>query len=73
MTVQVLTLPSYGAVALGVVLGAFGLVREGALLIALGTAGVAVSRRSDRAIERYLPLTLALALLVLAIAIPGGR
>jgi hypothetical protein len=55
------------------VLGAFGLVREGVGLIALGTAGVSVSRRSERAFERYLPLVLAFSLLVLAIVIPAGR
>lgn len=73
MNYHALALLSYGTVALGVVLGAFGLVREGAILIALGTAGVAMSRRSERAMERYLPLAIALAILVLAIAIPSGR
>ena len=73
VNIHTLTLVSYGAVALGVILGAFRIVRGGALLIALGTAGVAISRRSERAIERYLPLGLALALFVLALALPRGR
>lgn len=73
MNFRALASTSYGAVALGVLLGAFGYVRVGAVLIALGTGGVALSRGSGRAVERYLPLALALGLLVLAIVIPGGR
>jgi hypothetical protein len=73
MNSHALVLVSYGTVALGVVLGAIGFVREGAVLIALGTAGVATSRPSERAVERYLPLGLALALFILAIVIPSGR
>lgn len=73
INVHALALVSYATVALGVLLGAFGLIRGGAVLIALGTVGVATSRRSERAIERYLPLVLALALFVLALALPRGR
>lgn len=73
MNFHALALLAYGAVALGVLLGAFGMVRGGSLLIALGTAGVAISRRSERAIERYLPLALALALFLLALALPYAR
>ena len=64
---------SYGALVLGVVFGALGLVREGVALIALGTAGVSVARRSERALERYLPLALGFFLLALAMVIPAGR
>ena len=64
---------SYGAFALGVLFGAFGLVREGVVLIALGTAGVSLARRSERALERYLPLALGCFLLALAMVIPAGR
>jgi hypothetical protein len=73
MNSQVLVLVRYSTVALGVVLGAFGLVREGAILIAVGTAAVALSRHRERPMERYLPLALSLALLILAIVIPAGR
>jgi hypothetical protein len=64
---------SYGALVLGAVLGALGLVREGVVLIALGTAGVSVARRSERNLERYLPLALGFFLLALAIVIPAER
>ena len=73
MNFHALALVSYSTVVLGVLLGAFGMVRAGAALIALGTAGVAISRRGERAVERYLPLALSVALLALAIAIPRGR
>ena len=73
MNFLVLARLSYCTVAVGVILGSFGLVREGVVLIALGTAGVSVSRRSERAIERYLPLALGFFLLALAIVIPAGR
>lgn len=68
-----MTFVSYIAVAVGVLLGVFGIVRGGSVLIALGSAGVAISRRSERAIERYLPLALALALFAVALALPRGR
>ncbi|MCX6427134.1 MAG: hypothetical protein WCK72_02575 [Actinomycetes bacterium] len=64
---------SYGSVLLGILLGAFGIVRVGSVLIALGTAGVAISRKSTRMLERYLPLAISAGLLVLAIALPHGR
>ena len=68
-----MTFVSYIAVAVGVLLVVFGIVRGGSVLIALGSAGVAISRRSERAIERYLPLALALALFAVALALPRGR
>lgn len=73
INIRFLKIVSYIAVAVGVLLGAFGIVRGGSVLIALGTAGVAISRRSGRAIERYLPLALALALFAMALALPSGR
>ncbi len=68
-----LGLLSYGLVLAGVVLGILGAVRGGSLFIAAGTAGIALKSRDFRRIEFYLPLALALALFVLAIALPRGR
>ena len=68
-----LGLISYGLVLTGVVLGVLGVVRGGSLFIAAGTAGMALKSRDFRRIEFYLPLAIAIALFVLAIALPGGR
>jgi uncharacterized membrane protein len=68
-----LGLLSYGLVLAGVVLGILGAVRGGSLFIAAGTAGIALKSRNFRRIEFYLPLALAIALFVLAIALPRGR
>jgi len=68
-----LSLVSYGLVLAGVVLGVLGAVRGGSLFIAIGTAGIALKSRDFRRIEFYLPLALAIALFVLAIALPRGR
>ena len=68
-----LSIVSYLAVLVGVVLGASGIVRGGSLFIAAGTAGMALKSRDFRRIEFYLPLALAVALFVLAIALPRGR
>ena len=73
LNLPLLVVLSYCALAIGVCLGALGLVRSGAILIALGTAGVAAPRGSQRKVRRYLPLALALALFCLAFAIPRGR
>jgi hypothetical protein len=70
---RLLTLISYGLVLTGVVLGVFGVVRGGSLFIAAGTVGIALKSRDFRRIEFYLPLALAIALFVLAIALPRGR
>ena len=70
---RLLGLVSYGLVLTGVVLGVFGVVRGGSLFIAAGTAGMALKSRDFRRIEFYLPLALAVALFVLAIALPRGR
>jgi hypothetical protein len=70
---RLLNLVSYGLVLAGVVLGIFGVVRGGSLFIAVGTAGIALKLRDFRRIEFYLPLALAVALFVLAIALPRGR
>ena len=64
---------SYVAVLIGIVLGASGVVRGGSLFIAVGTAGIALKSGNSRRIEFYLPLTIAIALFALAIALPRGR
>lgn len=66
-----------GAIFLGIVLGAFGFVRTGALLIAAGTAVVVLARSGQikgrrRIIESYLPLAIAGVLFALALALPKG-
>lgn len=57
----------------GVLAGAFGLVRTGSLLIALGTGFFAISQRGKRKIELYLPLSISISLFALALALPHGR
>jgi uncharacterized membrane protein len=70
---RLLGLVSYGLVLTGVVIGVLGAVRGGSLFIAAGTAGIALKSRDFRRLEFYLPLALAVALFVLAIALPRGR
>ncbi len=70
---RLLGVVSYGLVLTGVVLGVLGIVRGGSLFIAVGTAGLALKSRDFRRIEFYIPLALAFALFVLAIALPRGR
>jgi hypothetical protein len=70
---RVLSILSYSAVLLGVVLGASGIVRGGSLFIAAGTLGSALKSRNYRRIEFYLPVVIAVALFALAIALPRGR
>jgi hypothetical protein len=70
---RLLGVVSYGLVLTGVVLGVLGIVRGGSLFIAVGTAGLALKSRDFRRIEFYIPLALAVALFVLAIALPRGR
>ncbi|CAB5239532.1 unannotated protein [freshwater metagenome] len=64
---------SYSFVTVGLVLGIAGFVRTSALLVALGTAGIASTHRQKRTIEFYLPMSIAIALFTLAIALPHGR
>ena len=54
-------------------LGAIGYVRTGSLLISGGTLAQAIAARKSRRIEFYLPAAIAVALFVLAIALPHGR
>jgi len=57
--------------AIGVLLGAIGLVHSGAIVI--GAAIALTGVRQERRIERYLPITIGLALIVVAIVLPHGR
>ena len=70
---RLLSLVSYGLVLTGVVLGVLGIVRGGSLFISVGTLGIVLKSRDFRRIEFYLPLAIAVALFVLAIALPRGR
>ena len=70
---RLLSIISYAAVLVGVVLGASGIVRGGSLFIAAGTLGIAVKSRNFRRIEFFFPVVIAVALFALAIALPRGR
>jgi hypothetical protein len=63
---------AYIAISLGVLIGAAGFVRTGALLISAGTGVIALSQWKARSFERYLPLAIAVVLFGLAIALPNG-
>jgi hypothetical protein len=63
---------AYALIALGVVMGVASFVRTGALLIAVGTAVISLARSGKGRFERYLPLTIAVVLFGLAIALPKG-
>ena len=63
----------YFGVGFGLILGISGWVKTGVGILALGAAGISLSHQSSRKIERYLPIALALALLILAIALPVKR
>jgi hypothetical protein len=61
----------------GIAIGAFGAVRSGSLLIALGTGIIALAQWGRvsgrrRIIECYFPLALAGVLFALAVALPKG-
>ena len=72
---------SYAAIALGLILGIFGVVRTGSILIAIGTAGVATVNflkqnliaGKRRKIEFVLPLAVALLLFVVALILPHAK
>lgn len=70
---RLLSLASFGALIIGLVLGIFGFVRSGSLFIAAATTGIALKSRNFRTIQFYLPLVIAIALFALAIALPRGR
>lgn len=73
ISAQLLRTFSGAAVVLGVLLGIFGFVRFGAIALAIGTAGIALGfTKSARKIDFYLPFVIAIALFLLAIALPHG-
>ena len=59
------------AAAVGVLIGALGFVRTGSIIV--GAAISLTGIRQDRRVERYLPLVIGVALIVVAIALPHGR
>jgi threonine/homoserine/homoserine lactone efflux protein len=59
------------AAAVGVLLGAIGFVRTGSIVV--GAAIALTGMRQERRIERYLPLAIGVALVVVAIVLPHGR
>jgi hypothetical protein len=70
---RLLSILSYSAVLIGVILGSSGVVRGGSLFIAAGTMGIALKSHKFRRMEFYLPVVIAVALFTLAIALPRGR
>ena len=70
---QALEVFSNTSIIIGIALGIGGFVRGGSLFIAIGTAGIALKARSARKFDLYFPLIIAIALFVLAIALPRGR
>ncbi|CAB4873067.1 MAG: hypothetical protein F2786_05580 [Actinobacteria bacterium] len=73
LSTRLLTLLSNALVGVGIALGIGGIVRGGSIFIAVGTAGVALKARRSRKFDFYFPLVIAIALFVLAIALPHGR
>lgn len=63
---------AYGAIVVGALLGIFTFVRTGSLLISAGTLVVALAQHGKRKFERYLPFGIAIALFLLALALPKG-
>ena len=57
--------------AVGVLLGAIGFVRSGSIIV--GAALAITGLRQERRIERYLPILLGIALIIVAIVLPHGR
>ncbi|MBC7463342.1 MAG: hypothetical protein H7227_03665 [Actinobacteria bacterium] len=75
MSLKRLTFNNFGyvCVALGIVVGIASYVKIGAGMIAIGVGIVSYSNPGTTRIQRYLPLALALSLLVMAIALPSRR
>ena len=65
------------SIVVGVLVGAFGATRSGSILVAVGTAIVALAQWGQatgrrRIIECYFPLAIAGTLFTLAVALPKG-
>lgn len=63
----------YLGAVVGVVIGIAGYVSLGAGAIALGVGFVSYSYSGSTRIQRYLPIALAVCLMVMAIALPSKR
>ncbi len=73
ISAKLLKISSSAVAILGVLFAVFGAVRFGSLALAIGTAGIALGFiKSPRRIDFYLPFAIAIALFVLAIALPQG-
>jgi hypothetical protein len=72
-----LRLAAFGIIVFGVLLGIFNVVRTGALLIAVGTGVIAITKylRSNRhrKIELILPVGMAILLFVVALTLPHAK
>ncbi len=72
-----LRLAAFGIIIFGVLLGIFNVVRTGALLIAVGTGVIAITKylRSNRhrKIELILPVGMAVLLFVVALTLPHAK
>jgi len=72
-----LRLAAFGIIVFGVLLGIFNAVRTGALLIAVGTGVIAITKylRSNRhrKIELILPVGMAILLFVVALTLPHAK
>ena len=55
----------------GIAIGVLGFVRTGSIVTALAVLATAI--RQDRKIERYLAITIGVALLIVAFVLPHGR
>ena len=65
------------SILIGVLIGAFGAVRTGSILVAVGTGIIALAQLGKvtgrrRIIECYFPLAIAGVLFALAVALPKG-
>jgi len=76
-TVDRLRIFAFTIIFLGAGLGIFGVVRTGALLVAVGTSVIAITKylRSNRhrKIELILPVGMALLLFVVALTLPHAK
>jgi hypothetical protein len=72
-----LRLAAFGIIVFGVLFGIFNVVRTGALLIAVGTGVIAITKylRSNRhrKIELILPVGMAILLFVVALTLPHAK
>jgi hypothetical protein len=68
---------AWASILVGILIGVFGAVRSGSILISIGTAIVALAQWGQakgrrRIIECYFPLAIAGTLFALALALPKG-